>query len=204
MGGMKTMKSQVFMFSFAEIIIIFFVFRRRYLKQFCMSKTIQYFLTEVYFDIYIYIHAMHNANKWHQNEAGRSHRPVAVYLMKLQEYCFGNKIHFKYFLRLYSLEKEHKIAKNKFKRQILIYRPCFDATRFQVPSANEALCIVCIYRELESERERERESERVHRRHLPLPREKSRQLHFVIYNARALTNQITCYVHLYIIISFSN
>ncbi len=31
------------------------------------------------------IHAMHNANKSHQNEAGRSHRPVAVYLMKLQE-----------------------------------------------------------------------------------------------------------------------
>ena len=52
------MKSQVFMFSFAEIIIIFFVFRRRYLKQFCMSKTIQYFLTEVYFDIYIYIYTL--------------------------------------------------------------------------------------------------------------------------------------------------
>ncbi len=32
------------------------------------------------------IPAMHNANKSHQNEAGRSHRLVAVYLMKLQEY----------------------------------------------------------------------------------------------------------------------
>ena len=53
---------------------------------------------------------MHNANKSHQNEAGRSHRPVAVYLMKLQAYCC-EKIHFKYFLRLYSLEKEHKIEK---------------------------------------------------------------------------------------------
>ena len=61
--------------------------------------------------------------------------------MKLQEYCSGKKIHFQYFLRIYSLEKDHKIAKNKFKRQILIYRPCFDATCFQVPSANEALCI---------------------------------------------------------------
>ncbi len=82
---------------------------------------------------------MHNANKSHQNEAGRSHRPVAVYLMKLQEYRCDLKI-----LRLYSLEKEHKIAKNKFKRQILTYQPCFDATRFQVPSANEALCIACM------------------------------------------------------------
>ncbi len=87
---------------------------------------------------------MHNANKSHQNEAGRSHRPVAVFLTKLQEYRFEKTIHFKYFLRLYSLETEHKIAKNKFKRQILIYRPCFDATHFQVPSANEALCIACI------------------------------------------------------------
>ncbi len=79
---------------------------------------------------------MHNANKSHQNEAGRSHRPVAVYLMKLQEYrCEKNP--FKYFLRLYSLEKEHKIAKNKFKRRILTYRPCSDVTRFQVLCANE-------------------------------------------------------------------
>ncbi len=54
------------------------------------------------------------------------------------------KNHFKYFIRSYSLEKEHKIEKNKFKRQILIYRPCFHATRLQVPSANEALCIACI------------------------------------------------------------
>ncbi len=38
------------------------------------------------------IHAMHNANKSHQNEAGRSHRPVAVYLMKLQEYRCETKI----------------------------------------------------------------------------------------------------------------
>jgi hypothetical protein len=58
---------------------------------------------------------MPNANKSHQNEAGRSHRPVAVYLMKLQEYCCEKKIHLKYFLRLYSLKKEHKIEKNKFK-----------------------------------------------------------------------------------------
>ena len=36
--------------------------------------------------LYIHIHALHNANKSHQNEAGRSHRLVAVYLMKLQEY----------------------------------------------------------------------------------------------------------------------
>ncbi len=53
---------------------------------------------------------MHNANESHQNEAGRSHRPVAVYLMKLRELAV-KKIHFKYFLRLYSLEKEHKIEK---------------------------------------------------------------------------------------------
>ena len=72
-----------------------------------------------------------------------SHRTVAVYLMKPQEYR-SEKNQFKYFLRLYSFEKEHKIEKNKFKRQILIYRPCFDATRFQVPSANESLCIACI------------------------------------------------------------
>ncbi len=32
------------------------------------------------------IHAMHNACESHQNEAGRSHRPVAFYLIKLQEY----------------------------------------------------------------------------------------------------------------------
>ncbi len=56
---------------------------------------------------------MHNANKWHQNEVGRSHRPAAVYSIKLQEYRFGKKIHFKYFVRLYSLEKEHKIAKKQ-------------------------------------------------------------------------------------------
>ena len=44
------------------------------------------------------------------------------------------------------MKKSTKLQKNKFKRQILIYRPCFDATRFQVPSANEALCIACILR----------------------------------------------------------
>ncbi len=38
------------------------------------------------------IHAMHNANKSHQNEAGKSHRPVAVYLMKLQEYSFEKNL----------------------------------------------------------------------------------------------------------------
>ena len=90
------------------------------------------------------IHAMHNANKSHQNEAGRSHRPAALYLMKPQEYRSEKKIISNIFLRLYSFEKEHKIAKKNFKRQILIYRPSFDATRFQVPSANEALCIACI------------------------------------------------------------
>ncbi len=75
----------------------------------------------------------------HQNEAGRSHRPVAVYLMKLQEYRSDKN--FKYLLRLYSLEKEHKIAKTNLG---LSHRPSFDATRFQVPSASEALCIACI------------------------------------------------------------
>ncbi len=51
---------------------------------------------------------MHNANKSHQNEAGS-----------------------RLFNEAPGISQEHKIAKNKFKRQILIYRPCFDATRFQ-------------------------------------------------------------------------
>ena len=63
---------------------------------------------------------------------------VAVYLMKLQEHLALKKIHFKYFLRLYSLARAQNCKKNRFKTQILIYRPCFDATHFQVPSANEA------------------------------------------------------------------
>ena len=49
--------------------------------------------------------------------------------------------HFKYLLRLYPLEKEHKIAKTNLG---LSHMPCFDVTRFQVPSANEASCIACI------------------------------------------------------------
>ncbi len=43
---------------------------------------------------------MHNANKPHQNEGGRSHRPVAVYLMKLQEHRFEKKIIFKDYIHL--------------------------------------------------------------------------------------------------------
>ena len=62
-----------------------------------------------------HIHAMHNANKAHQNEAGRSHRPVAVNLMKLQEYCCEKKFILNIFLGLYSLKKEHKIEKKKLK-----------------------------------------------------------------------------------------
>ena len=34
---------------------------------------------------------MHNANKSQQNEAGRYHRPVVVYLMELQEYRCDKK-----------------------------------------------------------------------------------------------------------------
>ncbi len=76
----------------------------------------------------------------HQNEAGRSHRSVAFYLRSSRNIALA-KNHFKYFLELYSLEKEHKIANINLG---LIHRPCFDTTRFQVPSANEALCIACI------------------------------------------------------------
>ncbi len=80
----------------------------------------------------------------HQNEAGRSHGSVAFYLRSSRNIAL-TKIHFKYFLGLYSLEKEHKIAKINLG---LSHRPCFDTTRFQVPSANEALCIACksVYR----------------------------------------------------------
>ena len=54
------------------------------------------------------------------------------------------KIHFKYLLRLYSLEKERKIKK---KTKLNLNLATFDATRFQVPCANEALCIACILRQ---------------------------------------------------------
>ncbi len=84
-------------------------------------------------------------NKSHQNEAGRSHRPVAVYLMKLQEYRFEKKFILNIFNDYVHLKKSTKLQKNKLKRQILIYWPCFDATRFQVPSANDALCIACTH-----------------------------------------------------------
>ena len=77
----------------------------------------------------------------HQNEAGRSHRSVAFYLRSSRNIAL-TKIHFKYFLGLYSLEKEHKIAKINLGSS---HWPCFDTTRFQVPSADEALCIACIY-----------------------------------------------------------
>ena len=70
----------------------------------------------------------------HQNEAGRSHGSVAFYLRSSRNIAL-TKIHFKYFLGLYSLEKEHKIAKINLG---------FDTTCFQVPSADEALCIASI------------------------------------------------------------
>ena len=66
-------------------------------------------------------------------------RYIAFYLRSFRNIAL-TKIHFKYLLGLYSLEKEHKIAKiNLGSRQW----PCFDTTRFQVPSADEALCIAC-------------------------------------------------------------
>ena len=69
----------------------------------------------------------------------------AVCLMKLQEYRFEKKSFFKNIFKDYiHLKKNTKLQKNKFKRQILTYRPCFDATRFQVPCAREALCIASI------------------------------------------------------------
>ncbi len=58
----------------------------------------------------------------HQNEVGRSHRSVAFYLRSSRNIAL-TKIHFKYFLGLYSLEKEHKIAKINLG---LSHRPCFD------------------------------------------------------------------------------
>ena len=58
----------------------------------------------------------------HQNEVGRSHRSVAFYLRSSRNIALP-KIHFKYFLGLYSLEKEHKIAKINL---VLSHRPCFD------------------------------------------------------------------------------
>ncbi len=76
----------------------------------------------------------------HQNESDRSHRLVAFYLRSSRNIAL-TKIHFKNFLGLYSLEKEHKIAKINLG---LSHRPCFDTARFQVLSANEALCIACI------------------------------------------------------------
>ena len=88
------------------------------------------------------IQAMHNALRvaskrgWYR----RSHRLVAFYLRSPRNIAL-TKIHFKYFLGIYSLEKELKIANNI--NLGLSHRPCFD-TRFQVPSANEALCIACI------------------------------------------------------------
>ncbi len=57
----------------------------------------------------------------HQNEVGRSHRSVAFYLRSSRNIAL-TKIHFKY-LGLYSLEKEHKIAKINLG---LSHRPCFD------------------------------------------------------------------------------
>ncbi len=76
----------------------------------------------------------------HQNKVSRSRRSVAFYLRSSRNIAL-TKIHFKYFLGLYSLEKEHNISKINLG---LSHRPCFDKTRFQVPSANEALCIACI------------------------------------------------------------
>ena len=64
-------------------------------------------MTEVLNQIYI---ELTDANKPHQNEAGRSHRPVAVYLMKLQEHRF-KKNHFKYFLTLYSFARAQNCKK---------------------------------------------------------------------------------------------
>ncbi len=58
----------------------------------------------------------------HQNEAGRSHRSVAFYLRSSRNIAL-TEIHFKYFFGLYSLEKEHKIAKIDLG---LSHRPCFD------------------------------------------------------------------------------
>ena len=58
----------------------------------------------------------------HQNEAGRFHRSVAFCLRSSRNIAL-TKIHFKYFLGLYSLEKEHKIAKINLG---LSHRPCFD------------------------------------------------------------------------------
>ncbi len=58
----------------------------------------------------------------HQNEVGRSHRSVAFYLRSSRNMAL-TKIHFKYFLGLYSLEKEHKIAKINLG---LSHRPCFN------------------------------------------------------------------------------
>ena len=64
--------------------------------------------------------------------------------MKHQEYRSEKKIILNIFIDYIHLKKNTKLQKKKFKRQILTYRPSFDATRFQVPSANEALCIACI------------------------------------------------------------
>jgi hypothetical protein len=56
------------------------------------------------------IHAMHNANKPHHNEAGRSRTPVAVYLMKLQEHRFEKKS-----LKIIHLKKSTKLQKTNLK-----------------------------------------------------------------------------------------
>jgi hypothetical protein len=71
----------------------------------------------------------------HQNEVGRSHRSVAFYLRSSRNIAL-TKIHFKYFLGLYSLEKEHKIAKINLG---LSHRPCFDDS---FPGPERELCIM--------------------------------------------------------------
>ncbi len=58
---------------------------------------------------------MHNANKSHQNEAGRSHRPVAVYLIKPQEYRFEKKSFLIVFKDYFHLKKSTKLKKTNLK-----------------------------------------------------------------------------------------
>ena len=71
-----------------------------------------------------YIHAMHNASRVASKRGRyRSHSSVAFYLRSSRNIAL-TKIHFKYTcLGLYSLEKEHKIAKINLG---LSHRPCFD------------------------------------------------------------------------------